>query len=302
MKLDQLSYFVAAAKHENVGKAARLEAISPSAISHSVAALEEELGIQLFLRERKRIRLTDQGRLLLERAEKVLRDVSRIKNDLIADNVELEGQFRLASTQSIAARFVTAAWSKLQSKNPKLGTSLQILRSKDIVAKASISEIDLGLCFGPVANPDVQSKVLATEPFVVAVRKGHPILASGIQARAGVLSKLACAAPRSYQGRSDFEHSELERLKITQQVDFIFETYDVAIQRLLHSNSWGLIPSWYLRQSYKGLEKVDLPKWDARVDIVAVWTASRPLGRAMSRLCEAISTEAHSTGTARGPF
>ena len=48
MKLDQLTYFLEAARHEHIGKAAKAVAISPSAISHSISALEKELGRPLF--------------------------------------------------------------------------------------------------------------------------------------------------------------------------------------------------------------------------------------------------------------
>ena len=72
MKLDQLTYFLEAARQEHIGKAARILAISPSAISHSIAALEEELGAPLFERKGKYIFLTNRGRRLMERAAELL--------------------------------------------------------------------------------------------------------------------------------------------------------------------------------------------------------------------------------------
>ncbi|MGZ3693337.1 MAG: LysR family transcriptional regulator [Bdellovibrionota bacterium] len=291
MKLDQLSYFVAAARLESVGKAARLTAISPSAISHSIASLEAELGVSLFLREKKRIRLTDQGRILLERAERVIAEVANIKSDLSAETVKLEGHFCVASTQSLAARFVTAAWSKLQAQHPKLELSLQVLGSRGIAAKAMGAEIDLGFCFGPVASQELRSQVLATEPFIVAVRKKHPVLKLGLSSRAAALANIPCAAPRSYPGKNDFEHPELERLGIRQRVDFVFETYDVAVQRVLHSDSWAFLPEWYVKRDRNLLEAVELPKWNAKVEILALWPAKRTLGRALSELCAAVKAE-----------
>lgn len=291
MKLDQLAYFVAAARQESVGKAARLSAISPSAISHSIASLEEELGVELFIREKKRIRLTDRGRILLERAERVIAEVANIKSDLSSETVSLEGHFRVASTQSLAARFVTAGWSKLQAKHPKLEISIQVLGSKGVAAKAMGAEIDLGFCFGPVGSQELRAEPLAEEAFVVAVRKNHPVRKLPIGQRAHALAELPCAAPRTYPGRNDFEHPELERLRIRQRVDFVFETYGVAVQRVLHSDCWAFLPEWYVKRQPQLLSAVELPKWDANVDILAIWPAKRMLGRALSELCAAVKAE-----------
>ena len=79
MTLDQLRYFHEAARFQHVGKAARFVHISPSAVSAAIAALEAELDCKLFDRQGKTIALTDQGKLLKERAEKLLEQVSGIK-------------------------------------------------------------------------------------------------------------------------------------------------------------------------------------------------------------------------------
>ncbi len=56
MTLDQLQYFVEAARRQHIGQAARFLNISPSAISHSIAALEEEFGQSLFEKQGRQIR------------------------------------------------------------------------------------------------------------------------------------------------------------------------------------------------------------------------------------------------------
>ena len=61
MTLDQLRYFLAAARFEHIGKAAQSVSISPSAISTAIAALEDELGCELFRREGKSIVLNVSG-------------------------------------------------------------------------------------------------------------------------------------------------------------------------------------------------------------------------------------------------
>ncbi len=245
----------------------------------------------LFHREKKRVRLTDAGRLLLERSVKILSDLSRLKDDLASDQVALEGHYRIGSTHSLAARYVTAAWSKLQLAHPKLSTTIQVLRSNEIAMRASISEIDVGFCFGPIASPDIQSRVIGSEPFVLAVRRRHKILKENRRSILKQVRELPCAAPRTYLAAGDFEHPELRRLSIRQNVDFVYQTYDIAIQRLLHSDSWALIPAWYVDRHHQEIAQVDIPGWNAQAEILMVWNPSRALGRALAQLSAGLTEE-----------
>ena len=72
MELEQLRMFLAAAEHKGFSPAARALYTSHSTISRSVAALENELGVQLFLREHKVLTLTPAGEYLLEEAKKII--------------------------------------------------------------------------------------------------------------------------------------------------------------------------------------------------------------------------------------
>jgi len=72
MELEQLRMFIAAAEHRGFSPAARALYTSHSTLSRAVAALEAELGVQLFLREHKLLELTAAGELLLEDAKNII--------------------------------------------------------------------------------------------------------------------------------------------------------------------------------------------------------------------------------------
>src|SRR5271156_5441681 len=114
MKLDQLKYFLETAKQGHVGKAANILAISPSAISHSIAVLEKELGRELFIKHGKRIILTNHGRLLMERARGLLENVEAVFDEVASDMVELQGHYRMAATHVLSSKFLAAAWTTLR--------------------------------------------------------------------------------------------------------------------------------------------------------------------------------------------
>jgi LysR family glycine cleavage system transcriptional activator len=102
--LNALKAFEAAARHESFTRAAEELAVTQGAVSHQVKALEQELGLRLFLRERQRLRLTAGGRRLLE--------VARDAFDRIAAGVERlraserSGELTVSTSPNFAAKWL----------------------------------------------------------------------------------------------------------------------------------------------------------------------------------------------------
>ena len=82
MSLSQLRYFVAVAEEENVGRAARRLRMAQPPLTRQIRALEEELGVPLFLRTPRGMSLLPAGHLLLERARSALALLDRAVDDV----------------------------------------------------------------------------------------------------------------------------------------------------------------------------------------------------------------------------
>ena len=72
MDLKQLNYFISAAKHENFTRAAQECFIVQTAMTHQIAALEKELGVSLFERNSRRVKLTPAGEVFLGQAQRIV--------------------------------------------------------------------------------------------------------------------------------------------------------------------------------------------------------------------------------------
>src|SRR6185312_12599657 len=127
MTLDQLRYFLAAAEYEHIHRAANSISISASVISQAVKSLEEELACTLFHREKKRLRLTQDGVRLLEHSKDVLSRIDGLKKEMSRKDLPLKGHFRVGASHLLAGSVLTPLLSKMLDKNPELSLDVHSL-------------------------------------------------------------------------------------------------------------------------------------------------------------------------------
>lgn len=146
MEIYQLRYFVAVAKHENLHAAARETLTSVGSLAKAVNGLESELGVNLFQREKRHIKLTAQGRLLQKRALEIIEKEEATRLEIAGEpghiNVVLAGAEVL-----IAASF--AGIEKNLAKATKDYTIHVLNRdSEETLAALANGEAHLGLIIG----------------------------------------------------------------------------------------------------------------------------------------------------------
>lgn len=287
MKLDQLSYFLEVAKTEHVGKAAKALAISPSAISHTIRKLEEELGRELFVKQGKRIYLTAHGKLLMERAKRLIQQADAIREEVQSDDVELRGHYRIAGTHVLSAEFLTPAWARVQKENSRLTSEIFSLRSSQVVSGVASGEFDFGICFSPQPHPDLESKPLRAGQLLVAVRKGHPLTKRRWMEH---INEFTAVLPKAFQGIEVCErHPMFDKFGIKPKADALFDNYEVGATKVAESNSWGFFPDFLIKD--RKLSALSAPKgWEAPYYVSAIWPRNRFITLPLRRLIDALST------------
>jgi LysR family glycine cleavage system transcriptional activator len=141
--LAALRAFEAAARHENFSRAAEEIHVTHGAISHQVRALEEELGVPLFVRHGKRITITPQGERFAATLRKALGEIAGAAEALKAD----AGHQRLTITAlpSIASRWLSPRLGKFIDQHPGLEVMLQ---SSSQLTDFVRESVDIGIRFG----------------------------------------------------------------------------------------------------------------------------------------------------------
>lgn len=289
MTLTQLLYFLETSRREHIGKTAEILCISPSAISHSIASLEQEFGKKLFMKKGKSIQLTNFGKIMAERAAYLLETAEKIKSELLTGEIELQRHYTLAATHILCEYFLTVAWMDIQKSYTHLTGDIYSLRSADVVQKTSDGEIDFGLCFSPQASPTFEEQIIYEGQLVLAVHSTHPISGYSIPDQISALSEYPALLPKLFHGITNCQsHPIFKTLNINPKEKILFDNYSVALKALEYSNSWSLIPDIILKFSPELFTIIKPENWDVPVKISAIWPKNRLMTGVISHLIKSL--------------
>ena len=146
MKLQQLRYAVETFRRNlNVSEAAEALFTSQPGVSKQIKLLEEEIGVQIFIRNGKRmVAVTPAGRAVLETAERILRDVQRIKT--IGSEFAGGGTFTVAASYSHARYVLPAAAAAFAVDYPDVRLNILTGTPDEVSAMVLRGEADLAVC------------------------------------------------------------------------------------------------------------------------------------------------------------
>ncbi len=118
--IDDLRTFVAIAEANGVTAGARRVGISAATASHRLNKLEAALELTLFHRNSRMVRLTDEGRIFLERTEAILADLVQAERDAGSRSAQLKGQLRVTLSPWILSRYILPNLPEFQREHPEL--------------------------------------------------------------------------------------------------------------------------------------------------------------------------------------
>ena len=175
MDLVQLEIFRAIAQHNSVAAAASVMHRVPSNLTTRLKQLEEELGVQLFLRENNRLRLSQAGHSFLGYATRILDLVAEARQ--VAAGNEPIGRFALGSLESTAAVRIPPLLARYHQRYPKVELDLSTGPSGQMIDGVISGTLVAAFVDGPVQHPALAGMPVFTEEMLVIAPPGHgPIL------------------------------------------------------------------------------------------------------------------------------
>jgi DNA-binding transcriptional LysR family regulator len=174
MELRQLRYVDAVAAHRHFTRAAAAVPVAQPALSHQVRLLESELGVELFERSRRGVRLTEAGEIFLLRVRRALAELDAAREEIAAYKGLTSGRLVLGAMQALAGLDLPRLISAFHAAYPGIDVSLREDSTRDMFTMAARGEIDLAIAALDVDRPPGLDAVpLLSEPVLMTVPAAH---------------------------------------------------------------------------------------------------------------------------------
>lgn len=189
MELHHLRYFVAVAHHLSFTKAADECRVAQPSLSQQVRRLEKELHARLFDRVGVRVQLTDVGRILLPRAEEILKSVEDTKAAIQDVMGVRRGRLVLGTLPMTGARVLPHAVAVFRARYPEVQVVLREESTAALMEMVMRGETDITLTTLPVVDEELAVMEILTEDILLAVPPGHKLAKSRGPVELGAVAK-----------------------------------------------------------------------------------------------------------------
>ena len=183
----QLQYFVAVAELRGFRRAAEACHVSQPSLSAQVARLEQALGVQLFERDARGVRLTAAGGAVLVRARQVLVAAADVSEAARQQGDPLSGTLRVGVIPTVCPYLLPEVAPALHHALPNLAIVWSEDKTQTLVKQIAEARIDAAIVAHDPRVGGLDSAVLGDDPFVLAAAPGHPLVKSASPAAPAVL-------------------------------------------------------------------------------------------------------------------
>ncbi len=178
ISIRQMRYFEALAQHGHFGRAADAASISQPALSIQIKELEAELGMPLFERAARQVRLTSFGAVFAGRVREILSQVDELGELARAAQDHLAGRLRIGVIPTIAPYLLPQIVGALGRDYPELDVRLRETVTPKLIQELKDGQLDTALLALPVSEPSFTEVPLFDESFVLVrpeAQAGEPV-------------------------------------------------------------------------------------------------------------------------------
>jgi LysR family hydrogen peroxide-inducible transcriptional activator len=172
--LTQLKYIVAVDEHRHFGLASKAENVSQPSLSQQIQKAEDELGVVIFDRSTKPIRVTERGEKIIRQARLILSEHQHLLEIGLQKDSGLSGQLKLAVIPTLSAYLVPLFLSSFAESYPFIRLEISELQTETIIKGLHEERLDAALLATPLHEKGLTEEPLFYEPFLIYHSPGHP--------------------------------------------------------------------------------------------------------------------------------
>ena len=167
MDLRVLRNFLKIAELENITQASRELNVAQPHLTRQIKTLEEELGVELFIRDKKRLHITEEGKFLKQQAEQIFKLVNKTEQQIQEMQSEIEGTLFIGAIESVAVSLLPQLISEFKEKYPDVKYEIWSANSKDVAERIEKGVSDLAIVREPFDQDKFEHIRLYKEKWAV---------------------------------------------------------------------------------------------------------------------------------------
>ena len=175
MELRTLRYFVTVAEELNITRAAGLLNISQPPLSQQLKNLEEELDTVLFIRGKRRLELTESGKMLYQRAKDILSLSEKTEAEIRSLKAGMTGTVSIGLVEGMAPDIAAEWFSGFLKEHPQVRFRILDGNSDDLIEKMRGGLIGLAVITAPYDQQLLNSFQVGQERMAALMRRDHPL-------------------------------------------------------------------------------------------------------------------------------
>ncbi len=296
MELRHLRYFLAIASHRSFSRAAAALGVSQPTLSEQIQQLEAELGVTLFERLPRRVELTEAGRLLRERGERVLRELDAAQGELAELQGLVRGTVRVGVFHSFSASLLPQILGRFSAEHPGVHVVARLIPRDQMERELLSGEIDLAVAYSSPDDAHIVSERLFREPMRLVVGPRHPLAGRRSLPMRALDGQELVLLTREFAARQYLDQLFGEQA-IAPRIMLEMNTMEPILATVQHSRLASIVAVGALHPD-TGLRAIRLASPEPVRDVALLWRRHDTRTRAARRFAELVR-EAY--GRARVP-
>ncbi len=173
MTITQLQYVLAVAEYQNFTLAAEKSFVTQPTLSMQVQKLEDELGVLIFDRSKKPIKITEAGQKIVAQAKNIVNEANRIRDIVDQEKGFIGGEYKLGIIPTIMPTLLPMFLKAFIKKYPKVNLIIKEQSTESLIRNIQDGHLDAAIAATPLEIEFIKEWPLYYEPFVGYIPPNH---------------------------------------------------------------------------------------------------------------------------------
>ncbi len=277
MNFQQLNTFCAILNEGSMTAAAQKLFLTQPAVSQQIRALEEDIGVDLFVRGSRHMKPTLQGQILYDYAQKIIKIADQARVTIQTVGVEVRGRIRIGTINSIGLHLIGSVFHIFMKNNSDVRVQLHYKQGFEIIRQLEEGNLDIAVI--PDAEKEYGKSIQNQNKEFIS-RDEICLVVSGMNNKAPLEIQLKDLTQMpliflidQYKGFENIFLKELKRKGIS--CSPVFESSNVGtLKRVIESGmGWGFLPRHSIKKQLREgrLKHVRIVDFEYFVDLCTYW-------------------------------